>query len=182
MGYSSSVWAYGNSLDPENAGCVFNNEGDRTRSYEGKTFGDFINSPIGCCNDYANLLTVLLTNFGINNRQVLIGGHIFNEITLDTPFLFRHKSGRPNDVFVKKMVLDSTIDFVYLNDWKTIQFTSDKFQVIVLPHPSSDVDSENYRPLLTGFQQMMLKLAERGGTEFSLKDGVPENLVKLLAN
>ncbi len=164
MGFVSTVWPYGNQSDPKTAGCVFNNETDRSRTYAQKSFQQFMGSPIGCCTDYAYLLKALLDQFQIDNVTVHIGGHVFNQVQVDGEYL----------------TLDANTNYIYLDAWDSIQNSAKRFSLLVLPHPSSDKTSPFYRPVEAFFQYEMISVALRGGVKTEYNSKLPDHLIQVL--
>ncbi|HYD57330.1 MAG TPA: hypothetical protein VEB41_10530 [Burkholderiales bacterium] len=80
MLFASTLWAYGNT--DEGIGCIGQNKNNNWRP-EPADFEAVRRTAIGCCNDFAYMLSFLLSRQGFENRYVLLPGHIFNEAKID---------------------------------------------------------------------------------------------------
>ena len=163
MGFVSQAWAYGNIMAPSESGCVFNNEHDRS-GFAKKNFSDYLGSKIGCCTYYAYFLKALLDQFKIENKLVLIRGHIFNEILI---------AG-------KSFVLDANINALYTISWKDIVETDLPFEIVSFPHAGMDKKSKKYRPIIGHFKQKMYWLVNTRYSFFEYQNSIPENYALVL--
>lgn len=120
MNLVSGMWHYGN-LQKEGPGCVLVNEntGFQEMRASSVSIRTYIDSDIGCCTDYANLLKFLLDKAGIKNRLVKLPGHIFNEAYFENRW----------------NVLDATLNITFNAPWESIQFSSENnISVTTFPH------------------------------------------------
>jgi hypothetical protein len=145
MNLVSAMWGYGNQDEPDKPGCVLSNEDNQWRSIpeEEITIRTYIESDIGCCEDFAYLLKYLLDREGIDNRLVSYYGHIFNEITVSD----------------ESYTLDANTNLVFHSAWAKIQ---ENGKVIVTIFPLVNLirqDNPYYRLELGRFQMSVLLLA-----------------------
>lgn len=123
MNFVSSLWAYGNKDNPEEIGCVFDNEVHGMTHKKDLTVKDYLVSEIGCCDDYARILKLMLDKEKIKNRLVHVRGHIFNEA------FFKNKWH----------VLDANINTMFHDSWFDITFRQpgERFLISTFPHNNS---------------------------------------------
>jgi len=151
----ANLFSYGNRTTSK--GCANLNEQFGKVSRDLKTIGIryYMDSLIGCCSDYANLLKFLLDAAAIENNMVAIkaNGHIFNEAFI---------AGRWH-------ALDANIGAYYDRSWNEIVAEKDPFSVTLFPVISlrgGNADPR-YRPLLWRFRYKTLMVAATG-SEFGI--------------
>ena len=162
LNQTSWLWAYGNEFALDRAGCVSNNELTNFAIDEKWSSPDFyLNSPIGCCTDYAHMLKFLLDSAGIENKMVEIPGHIFNEARVD---------GKP-------LILDATVGYAIPYTWQQIASKGflKKIDIELFPNKSmQDPGSKDYRPISLRFRLHMLNQIALGpSAEFSYSNRKP---------
>lgn len=79
MNMVAALYHYGNVKNEDALGCALDNE----RSSSVKDFSGFVGSYIGCCYDYAALLSYVLKMKGIESRYEYIPGHVFLDVKID---------------------------------------------------------------------------------------------------
>lgn len=163
MGFVSQAWAYGNLTKPNESGCVFNNENDRSGLAD-KIFIDYLSSKIGCCTDYAYFLKTFLDHFKIENKLVLIKGHIFNEVKING----------------SSYVLDANINTLYTLSWKDIVESDLPFDVVSFPHVGTDKSNPKFRPIIGHFRQKMYWLVNTRYSFFEYQNQIPVDYAKVL--
>ncbi|HYK75086.1 MAG TPA: hypothetical protein VEV44_18475 [Pseudoneobacillus sp.] len=135
----STLFAYGNPIPySDSVGCLSQNYKSKKTSNNGGGNYDFQllkENRIGCCTDYAYIMSKFLNFYKYKNRYVLISGHILNEFQVDG----------------KWYMVDANTGIL-----ATKSFTSDKsnFQIFYLPHFGM-MDSPVYRPDLVTFREFM---------------------------
>lgn len=139
------LWAFGNKVKVKEVGCVHKNENGTFLAPNAPIASNlpvFLNSKIGCCLDQAKMLKILLTRAGIKNRYVANSGHVFNEIFI---------AG-------KWIGIDSTVNFIWSDDWNTIQQSplTQRIGVMVFPSSGTSKQSEHYRKFIGQFRTFML--------------------------
>ncbi|MFA6303064.1 MAG: hypothetical protein WC627_08030 [Legionella sp.] len=145
MNLVSNMWAYGNKIDTLTAGCVQSNEDTKhipISAVKMKDIQTFIKTNIGCCNDSAYLMRLLLTRAKIKNRLVLVPGHVFNEAFINN----------------KWMAFDATTNLWWHSSWKQIQAAdiTKPFTVSIFPHSNLVANTPYYRKAAGNFQLFLL--------------------------
>lgn len=79
MNMVAALYHYGNVKNEGALGCALENE----RSSSVNDFAGFVGSYIGCCYDYAALLSYVLKMKGIESRYEYIPGHVFLDVRID---------------------------------------------------------------------------------------------------
>lgn len=127
----SRLWAPGNRMHPERAGCVRDNEdiGFKFVGQEQTTHATYLGSRIACCDDYAHMLHWLLRRAGLDSRVIVAGGHVFVEARLDG----------------QSRVLDAMANVVVNASWDEIN-TGRKAALLMLPHAATRNGSIGFRP------------------------------------
>ena len=161
-----TLFAYGNKQRPDLSGCTTNNEIHGGVIEYTQSQRQFLNSSIGCCNDYAYLMKILLDRDGIKNRMLVGAGHIWNEFTA---------AGHICNV-------DANTGLLIASSWADLK---DADRILVWEYPLAGAmpsAGERYRPVLGAFPAYMLAQISAGGfpveawdkipMEFPLEDGV----------
>ena len=141
MNLVSHLWGYGNVKNPDKPGCVLHNEETEFEIVNDPTIQTYLKSDIGCCTDYAHVLNILLDRCGIENRQVSVKGHIFNEVRLKGD-----ESNRDGWV-----TLDANTNMLFEGSWASIQSRESKgansVHLTIFPHQNLvEQDNPFYRP------------------------------------
>ena len=148
MNVTNNLWGFGNPIKINEAGCVFQNENHPNtamksdRSVE-HNVAFYINSEIGCCQDYARMLQFLLNKAKIKNRLVLNPGHILNEAYIQG----------------KWMAFDATVNFWWHDSWGHIQNLpiDEPFSVSIFPNNGTVFkNNSQYRTFIGQFRTFML--------------------------
>jgi len=133
----ASMWGYGNPPPDDYAdpGCATINRATGDRRLPAPTVRTYLETEVGCCEDSAFLLGVLLDGAGIRSRRVFVLDHAFNEAELDGCWV----------------VLDPTLDLWFHSSWEEIQNrvgeARNAFTVTVFPHPNLvEPGNPDYRP------------------------------------
>jgi hypothetical protein len=118
-----------------------------------------LNSRIGCCDDFARVLAVLLDRAGIANRLVRIPGHVFNEARLD----------------MRWRAMDPSINVFYDRSWREI-VTADrqtKIRADWFPlRSASDASAASYRSVLPQFRIHMTLVAGKRNGQYQITDTI----------
>lgn len=115
-GMVGSYFEYGNRNNPSLPGCSQSNEIFQA-SRACITEQEFLDSPIGCCQDYAFLLMKLLDKSGIPNQLIEHPGHIFNEVTLGS----------------QSYIVDANTGIIADKSWKQITQRVSTIRIYSLP-------------------------------------------------
>jgi hypothetical protein len=146
MQFVSGLWAYGNALFPLQPGAVLQNEETGVTAGAEATVSTYLNSPIGCCTDYAAVLAVLLSEAGINNYIIGDSTHVFNEAELDGQW----------------WTLDANLDTAYDDPWSSVIDTSTTPLVLKFADAGMEYGSSNYRPELGEFYNFTMESVADG--------------------
>jgi hypothetical protein len=147
--FVSGLYEFGNREAHDQVGCVGQNElisGEPVRP--ALTEAEILESRIGCCTDFARALKALLDRAGLENRVVVLPGHVFNEAKVDG--IWR--------------ALDANINVVYDRSWQEIVFAEGQAPVRAdwyFLEGTRDPRQSAYRPLLTAFRVQMMLFAGR---------------------
>lgn len=135
----STLFAYGNPIPyADSIGCLTQNYAQKNIAARGGKNHDFLllkANRIGCCTDYAYIMSKFLTSYKFKNRYTVISGHVFNEFKIDGSWY----------------IIDANTGIMV-----TKSFTSSKknFDVYYLPHLGM-MDSPVYRPVLITFREFL---------------------------
>lgn len=147
MNVTAHMWGYGNPSKVTQVGCVFKNEDHPDGIFDpneplDKHIPAMINSRIGCCIDHTNVLHMLLTKAGINNRIMLNPGHVFNEAFIEG----------------KWQAFDATTNMWWHDSWEKIQNAKldEPIYVTFFPHIGTVYSHGYYRPFVGMFRHYML--------------------------
>ncbi len=154
MAFVSGLWAYGNKNNPNLPGCSTGNEVSGPIPSSSVTVKTFLETPIGCCTDYATVLALLLTSRGIENRIVEV---------FDDP-----RSSSPSHVFNEALLggrwwtLDANINVAYAGNWEEVIDQRRQVDAFLIPHSNMSYESLNYRASVGSFRTFMLTAASNG--------------------
>lgn len=81
--FVSGMWAYGNKDHPEIPGDVLNNSVSGVTPLDQVNANTFIQSVIGDCEDFAGMLSLLLTRAGFETRVLVNPAHALNEVLIN---------------------------------------------------------------------------------------------------
>ena len=158
MNLVSGFWDFGNKYNPDKVGCVGSNEDNKWQRIPAEkiTIQTYLQSNIGCCNDYAYFLKYLLDKENIKSRLVIHPGHIFNEVWLNGSW----------------RVLDANTGLYINKSWEELLTQGGKRgDLVIYQFPRHDASPGNsYRQVIPGFQIFMLQKALVGGTKKEIKD------------
>lgn len=159
----SQLWGVGNLRHPEKSGCVRGNEERSWLPDAQASLPAYLATTIGCCDDFAHLLKVLLDRDGLKNRLVVAGGHIFNEVMLE---------GRWH-------VLDANFDVAFEGSWTELGLGSRRVRMYSIPHPGADVrNREIYRPGLWASRVSLITTLYRGVFQTIYRDSLPDHFYR----
>jgi len=113
---ASNLFPYGNRDNPEKPGCVRDNETLSAPLAGCIAEARLLNSPVGCCTDYAIVMHALLTRAGYDARFRYGKGHIFNEVLGSQP-----------------MIADANTGTLVLASWEQIRERRDGITVYRMP-------------------------------------------------
>lgn len=161
MLFASTLWAFGNAVQHRKAGCITANEENNWR-YQAPTLPVVKAARIGCCQDYAHALSLILSKNGFENRYVRIPGHTFNEARIDG----------------KWHVLDANTNVIMNSAWNDVPAGRGNVTIHVFPHPGSQ-SGKLRRESLVAFQNYLVNIVLLGnfpaGTEERGRDPDPEH-------
>jgi hypothetical protein len=153
MLFTSTLWAYGNEVHTKKPGCITINE-DNGWHRDEPTLQVFKRARIGCCTDYAHALSLVLSKNGIENRYVLVPGHIFNEALIDG----------------KWGVLDANTNMYIASSWTDAIEARNGVQAHVFPHPGQG-SGRLHRPAIGEVRQIVLDMVRYGRPKTTIKEG-----------
>jgi hypothetical protein len=155
-GLTGTLFAYGNKERPEMVGCAGDNELRAAPAAGCLLAAEFLNSRIGCCDDYARLMKYLLDTARIPNRLVAIPSHTFNEI----------------DIAGRRFVVDANTGLIFDRSWEELSTRpGQRIYVYTLPLAGlMDAASENYRPQLGRLRSNLVRIVARGGAPWEYQD------------
>lgn len=146
MLFTSTLWGYGNAEHPDRPGCLTINE-DNGWKAEVPTIDVVRRARIGCCTDYAYMLSLLLAANGFENRYVNTSDHIFNEARIDGEW----------------HVLDANANVFITTSWAEAGLTPET-EVHLFPHPGTQ-RGKLHRPMMVAFQDYMTNMVVFGKKE-----------------
>lgn len=153
MLFASTLWASGNAQHADKPGCIPTNE-DNGWHLQRPTLEVVKRTAIGCCTDYAQVLSLLLAGNGFENRYAIIPGHVVNEAKID---------GRWR-------VLDANTNVFANVGWNEAARRQQGVAVHYFPHPGT-MNGKLYRANLENFQDYLVNLLLRGTPTAKLRDG-----------
>jgi hypothetical protein len=160
MLFASTLWAYGNAREPRREGCITANEDNDWRQQK-PTLEVVKAARIGCCQDYAHALSLILSKNGFENRYLSIPGHTFNEARVDGRWY----------------VLDANTNVIMDSAWNEAPADPGKVTLHVFPHPGSQ-SGKLRRQSLAAFQDYVVNVVLLGnfpaGTQQKGRDPDPE--------
>lgn len=125
------------------------------------TYTDFSNSKTGMCNDFAYILSMLLSYSKIENRIVIIPGHIFNEAKINENWV----------------VLDPTTNIAIPSTFSKAIQKNQKTKLIVLDHKYTKENSPHFREALAESRHIFIKNMTQ---KLYLKHTIINNLNEIL--
>ncbi|AWM87588.1 transglutaminase-like domain-containing protein [Microvirga sp. 17 mud 1-3] len=123
----SGLWHYGNFDNLSVTGCVRNNE-NLPEPKSSIKFAEYLSAEIGCCEDYATVLSMALEIAGIQNRVVLLETHALNEVFIDDEW----------------WTLDANIGVAYQAAWEQVVDGASEVNVYTFPHEGMRLGSRIY--------------------------------------
>lgn len=135
----STMFGYGNPPPhADRVGCLSENYVQKNTGKKSDKNYDYSllkTNRIGCCSDYAYIISKFLTHFNIKNRLVIISGHVFNEFKTEGSW----------------HIIDANTGIM-----ATKSFTSGRnnFEMYYLPHFGM-MNSPLYRPVLITFREFL---------------------------
>jgi hypothetical protein len=169
MNLVSAMWGYGNINNPDIPACVLINENTNFKELDTNTISikTYINSDIGCCNDFAYILKIILDREEIKNNIVAIPGHFFNEVTINN----------------KTYTLDANVNILFHSSYEDIQYKNyykeDSVKVSIFPHPNLEQNNPFYRTRMGRFWlQSLLVTIEKTAVPISHPD-LPDYIVEI---
>lgn len=154
-----TLFEYGNRKKRDLPGCSYWSERTgHTKQTVALSQKQFLNAVIGCCDDYALLMGVLLRREKIENRRLAGSGHTWNEFVLDG----------------QTYLIDANVGLLTASSWADL---SDAKQVAVWQIPlagAMPTSAERYRPSLGFFASYVLNRMAAGGFPISVANDGPE--------
>lgn len=144
MLFTSTLWAFGNAGRDDLPGCIPQNEDNEWKT-QAPTLEVVKRARIGCCTDYAQALSFLLSRHGFENRTVAIPGHVFNEALIDGRW----------------QALDANTNIFLGEPWNEAIQRDAPLRVRVFAHPGA-LPGRLHRAALEGFQTFIVERLVRG--------------------
>lgn len=153
-----TLFEYGNKDAPELLGCSYHNEVLGGPVTYRQSQRQFLNSKIGCCNDYAYLMMILMDFEGIQNQMLVGAGHIWNEFVVDG----------------QKYNVDANTGYVMASAWADLKRDGD---LLIWKFPLAGAmpsAGERYRPILGVFSLYTMSRIVDGGFPVEYWDDIPQ--------
>lgn len=154
----SQLWAPGNLHRQDREGCVRSNEDGHWRFVTDAQVSvtTYLQSRIGCCDDYAHMLVWLLHQDGLPARLVVAGGHIFAEFASRGKW---HLLDAQTNSFADE-------SFHHIN-------TGGQAKLFVATHAATMAEHPMYRPRFTLDRWRLLTTLTEGGHDALIRDRPP---------